>query len=68
MNALVLQMIIMALSGANDWQVSKFREFCKDVEPLIDKMEINYHELCPIYDKYIHRLDKVDMVLKEIEK
>lgn len=68
MNEIVLQMIIMALSGANDWQADKFRQFCDDVEPLIDKTEINYHQLCPIYDKYIHRLDKVSMVLKEIEK
>ena len=68
MNAILLQMIIMALSGANDWDRERFTEFCHDVEPLIDKVDINYHELCPFYDKYIHRLDKVDMVLKKIEK
>ena len=68
MNPLILSLIITALSGAQDWNADKFRLFCQDIEPLIDKIEITYMQLSPLYDKYIHRLDKIDMVLKEIEK
>ena len=68
MNPLVLNIIIAAISGAQDWKAEKFTQFCRDIEPLIDKVDVTYYQLCPIYDKYIHRLDKVDMVLKKIEK
>lgn len=68
MNPLILQIIITALSGAQDWDGKKFTNFCHDVEPLIDKVDINYAHIGSIYDKYIHRLDKVSVVLNEIEK
>lgn len=68
MHPLVLNALILALSGAQDWPAEKYKDFCNDINPLLEKRMVDYQELCPIYDKYIHRLDRVDVVLNEIEK
>jgi len=68
MNVLLLEAMIIALSGASDWPDVKYKNFCHDVLPLLHRKNIGYKDLCPVYDKYIHRLDKIDMLLKEIEK
>lgn len=68
MNPLIFQVIISALSGAQDWPGEKFIAFCHDIKPLIDKVDVSYYQIAPLYDKYIHRLDKIDVVLNYIEK
>ena len=68
MNPLIFQIIVTALSGAQDWDSQKFKDFCHDIAPLIDKENIPYYELSPIYDKYIHRLDRINNILKKIDK
>ena len=68
MNPLLFNAIILALLGSEDWKEDKFKAFFHDIDPLICKQDVTYVELCPIYDKYIHGLDNIDVILKEIEK
>lgn len=68
MHPLVLNAILLALGNSQDWPGEKYKDFCNDINPLLSKQDIGYADICPIYDKYIHRLDRIDVVLKEIEK
>lgn len=68
MHPLLLNAIILALSGSQDWPEQKYIRFCNDINPLLCRKDLGYADVCPIYDKYIHKLDKIDLRLDEVEK
>ena len=63
MNSLLFKIIVIALSRSGEWPEQKFTSFCKDVEPLLHKVKIDEEEIYPLYDNYIHSLDKIYVVL-----